>query len=418
VDILITADSPGWLAVNLGPSFSSPEFQQFRVLIRAVPGRQWLPEKRTWVIPDHQASVDILLETLHGLDAFRWNPSPTSKPLSEPTAEPPPPSPVRILAPTSIEWKSQYHQALDVRHYSPRTKAAYSGWIEKFHAFLGPVPLTSASETHINAFLTRLAVDENVAASTQNQALAALLFLFRHILFRPVGDLAQVVRAKKPPRLPVVLNRDEVRDVLRHLTGTNLLIVKLLYGTGLRITECLTLRVQDLDFDRSQILVRAGKGNKDRVTVLPVSLVPDLRSHLIRVQTLHRQDLSEGWGRVTLPTNLDTKYPSAATDWKWQWVFPQDRRWTSPETTKQGRHHTDESILQRAVHEAVLRCGITKHVTCHTFRHSFATHLLESGYDIRTVQALLGHTDLKTTMIYTHVLNRGPGAVRSPAEGL
>ena len=377
---------------------------RLRSLAPSLPGSLWHEDEQTWSIPRDKATV------LRLRSAFPRVPAPTAVPsVSRAVAVvPAPPSDLR----------ASYLEALQVRHYSPRTQQAYVTWFDRFAAFVAPRLLVHATETDINAFLTRLAVDDEVAASTQNQALAALLFLYRQVLGRPVGDLGNVIRSKKPRRLPVVLNRDELRDVLVHLTGTNLLLAKILYGTGLRIIECLSLRVQDLDFERHQVTVHGGKGDKDRVTMLPASLAPLLKDHLTRVRALHLSDLAEGWGRVELPGSLADKYPSAATDWTWQWVFPQDHRWTNPSTLQQGRHHMDESILQRAVHQAVLRSGITKRVSCHTFRHSFATQLLENGYDIRTVQELLGHSDLKTTMIYTHVLNKGPGGVRSPADGL
>ena len=263
-----------------------------------------------------------------------------------------------------------------------------------------------------------MAVKERVSASTQNQALSALLFLYRHVIGREVGDLGEVIRARKPTRLPVVMTRDEVKAVLANLTGDKWLMASLMYGAGLRLMECLRLRVQDIDFSRNEILVRDGKGAKDRVTMLPESLKIPLQDHLKKVKAIHERDLAEGWGRVQMPTALDRKYPNAPKDWRWQWVFPQENRWINPKTREQGRHHIDESLVQKAVRDAVAKAGLTKRATCHTFRHSFATHLLEGGYDIRTVQELLGHSDVKTTMIYTHVLNRGPAGVRSPVDGL
>jgi len=274
------------------------------------------------------------------------------------------------------------------------------------------------AEPEANAFLTHLAVNGEVAASTQNQALSALLFLYRHVIGHNLGSLDQVVRANRPKNLPVVLTRDEVREVLAHLPGDRRLIASLMYGSGLRLLESLRLRVQDLDFAKHQITVRRGKGAKDRVTMLPESLHSPLRDHLKRAHALHAEDLAAGWGAVPVPGALDRKYPSAPRDWRWQWVFPQEHRWRNPESGEQGRHHLDESLIQRAVRTAVLRARITKRATCHTFRHSFATHLLESGSDIRTIQELLGHTDVRTTMIYTHVLNRGPAGVRSPMDRL
>jgi integron integrase len=272
------------------------------------------------------------------------------------------------------------------------------------------------AEPEINAFLTYLAVKKNVSASTQNQALSALLFLYRHVLGREIGDLGEVIRARKPKRLPVVMTREEVKTVLSHLQGDKWLMASIMYGAGLRLMECLRLRVQDIDLAVNQIIVRDGKGFKDRVTMLPVIVKKPLQQHLKLVRKVHQRDLTDGYGQVLLPFALARKYPSSATDWCWQWVFPQERRWRNRNTGEQGRHHIDASIVQRAVKEAVARSGITKRASCHTFRHSFATHLLESGYDIRTVQELLGHKDVKTTMVYTHVLNRGPKGVQSPLD--
>jgi integron integrase len=273
-------------------------------------------------------------------------------------------------------------------------------------------------EPEINSYLTHLPVKEKVSASTQNQALSALLFLYRHVLGREVGDLGEVIRARKPTRLPVVMTREEVKSVLSNLTGDKLLMASLMYGAGLRLMECLRLRVQDIDFSRNEILVRDGKGAKDRITMLPESLKSPLQKHLQTVNVIHEKDLSEGWGKVLLPFALDRKYPNAPSEWRWQWIFPQENRWKNPKTGEEGRHHVDESLVQKAVRDAVVKAGLIKRATCHTFRHSFATHLLEGGYDIRTVQELLGHKDVSATMIYTHVLNRGPSGVRSPVDGL
>ena len=274
------------------------------------------------------------------------------------------------------------------------------------------------AEADINRFLTHLAVTERVSASTQNQALAALLFLYRQVIGCEVGDLGEVIRARKPERLPVVMAREEVKAVLANLTGDKWLIAAIMYGAGLRLMECLRLRVQDIDVSRNEILVRDGKGAKDRITMLPESVKTLLQGHLMKVNAVHQQDVADGWGRVQLPHALDRKYPNAPKDWRWQWVFPQEHRWVNTGTKEQGRHHLDESLVQKAVREAVAKAGLTKRATCHTFRHSFATHLLESGSDIRTVQELLGHRDVKTTMIYTQVLHRGPSGVRSPLDGM
>jgi len=274
------------------------------------------------------------------------------------------------------------------------------------------------AEPEINAFLTHLAVKERVSASTQNQALSAILFLYRHVLNRKIGDLGEVIRARKPKRLPVVMTRDEVKAVLANLTGDKRLMASLMYGAGLRLMECLRLRVQDVDFSRNEITVRDGKGAKDRLTMLPESLKKLLQDHLSKIKLIHEKDLTEGWGRVQMPNALDRKYPNAPADWRWQWVFPQENRWKNIKTGEQGRHHIHETILQRAVKEAVRKAGVVKHAGCHTLRHSFATHLLEAGYDIRTIQELMGHKDVATTMIYTHVLKKGAQGIRSPLDGL
>ena len=334
----------------------------------------------------------------------------------------PPASPRALHDPSGGNLKpkllDQLRQALRSRHYSRRTEQTYCHWVRRFIYFHHIRHPAEMAEPEINAFLTYLAVKGKVSASTQNQALSALLFLYRHVLGRQVGDLGQVIRARKPTRLPVVMTREEVKAVLASLTGDKRLMASLMYGAGLRLMECLRLRVQDIEFARHEILVRDGKGAKDRITMLPDSLKAPLQEHLEKVKAIHERDLTEGWGRVQMPTALDRKYPNAPTDWRWQWVFPQENRWMNPQTKEQGRHHIDESLLQKAVRGAVAKAKLTKRATCHTFRHSFATHLLEAGYDIRTVQELLGHSDVKTTMIYTHVLNRGPAAVRSPVDGL
>ena len=274
------------------------------------------------------------------------------------------------------------------------------------------------AEPEMNQFLTHLAVKEHVSASTQNQALSALLFLYRYVLNREIGDLGEVIRARKPIRVPIVMTREEVKAVLNHLTGDKWLMASLMYGAGLRLMECLRLRVQDVDFGRNEITIRDGKGAKDRMTMLPESLKSPLQDHLQKVKKIHKKDLAEGWGRVKMPDALDRKYPNAPSDWRWKWVFPQEKRWKNLKTGEEGRHHADESLVQKAVKDSVVKAGLIKRGTCHTFRHSFATHLLEGGYDIRTVQELLGHKDVKTTMIYTHVLNRGPTGVRSPVDTL
>lgn len=308
--------------------------------------------------------------------------------------------------------------AMRLRHLSPRTEDAYLNWMFRLYEYHGRRKPSELGAEHVAEFLSSLATERKVAASTQNQALAALLFLYRYVLKRDLGDLGEVVRARTPKRLPVVMGREEVKAVLKHLDGDKWLMASLMYGTGLRLKECLCLRVKDIDFGRNEITVRSGKGVKDRVTVLPESLKIPLQEHLAKVREIHEQDLADGWGRVQLPNALDRKYPNAPVEWRWQWVFPQKNRWKNRENGEEGRHHVDESILQKSFRRAVTKAGIVKRATCHTLRHSFATHVLESGYDIRTVQELLGHKDVRTTMIYTHVLNRGTKGVKSPVDDL
>jgi len=312
----------------------------------------------------------------------------------------------------------QVRYALRTRHYSKRTEDSYVAWIRRYIFFHNLRHPAEMAEAEVNQFLTHLAIKEKVSASTQNQALSALLFLYRYVLDRPLGQLGEVIRARKSKRLPVVLTRDEVKAIFRRLRGEQRLIAVLMYGTGMRLMECLRLRVKDVDFGSDEILIRQGKGDKDRRTMLPEKVKAPLRQHLERVKKVHARDLADGHGRVPLPYALNRKYPNASREWGWQFVFPQLKRWVNPKTGEQGRHHIDESIIQKAIKSAVRAAEISKLATSHSLRHSFATHLLEDGYDIRTIQDLLGHKDVKTTMIYTHVLNRGGRGVRSPADAL
>jgi integron integrase len=310
----------------------------------------------------------------------------------------------------------QVRDAIRRKHYSIRTEEAYVDWIRRFILFHGKRHPRDMGAPEIEAFLTHLAVEKHVSASTQNQAFSALLFLYREVLKIELDASINSVRAVKPKRLPTVLTRDEVRRVIARLSGLHQLIAQLLYGSGLRLLECLRLRVKDLDFSYRTITVRNGKGHQDRITILPDSLVAPLHEHLKYVKRLHEEDLAKGYGAVYLPDALAEKYPNAGREWSWQYVFPADRLSVDPRSGAIRRHHMDESTIQRAIHAAAKAAGIPKPVSPHTFRHSFATHLLESGYDIRTVQELLGHKDVKTTMIYTHVLQRGGLAVRSPLD--
>lgn len=310
----------------------------------------------------------------------------------------------------------QVRNLIRTKHFSLRSEQAYVGWIKRFILFHGKRHPRDMGGAEVEAFLSHLAVEGQVAASTQSQALSAILFLYREVLGIDLPWLGNVTRAKKPQRLPTVLTVAEVRRVLSCLEGTRLLMASLLYGSGMRLMECIRLRVKDVDFERSEILVRDGKGMKDRVTMLPASLVDGLRAHLMKMRELHHRDLAEGFGEVYLPFALDKKYPNAGREWGWQYVFPASKRSIDPRSGKERRHHMDEKILQRAVAQAAREAEMVKPVSCHTLRHSFATHLLQSGYDIRTVQELLGHADVSTTMIYTHVLNRGGRGVVSPLD--
>ncbi|MCA8947899.1 MAG: integron integrase [Planctomycetes bacterium] len=309
-------------------------------------------------------------------------------------------------------------RAIRVRHLSRRTEEAYLHWIRRFWLFTGRRDPARCGPTEVTAFLNHLAAVDRVAASTHGQALAAVLFLYRAVLERDLPWLADLVRVARPRRLPTVLSRSEVAAVLATMTGTPRLMATLLYGAGLRLLECCQLRVKDVDFDRNQLTIRGGKGDKDRATMLPARVQHELRAHLQRARALHEKDVAAGAGWVELPNALARKLPNAGREWPWQWVFPATRTYWHAESGQQRRHHLHETVLQKAVRDAAAAIGLSKRVTCHTFRHSFATHLLESGSDIRTIQQLLGHRSVATTMIYTHVLNRGPAGVASPVDSL
>ncbi|HEY8097961.1 MAG TPA: integron integrase [Methylobacter sp.] len=312
----------------------------------------------------------------------------------------------------------QVRDRIRVKHYSIRTETQYVQWIKRFILFHKKRHPQEMGTTEVEAFLTHLAVDGHVSASTQNQALSALLFLYKEVLGIDLPWLDNVVRAKQPQRLPVVLTRSEVREVLARMKGMHGLMANMLYGTGMRLMECVRLRVKDVDFERNEILIRDGKGGKDRVTMLPSSIATGLQAHLEQRRTLFKDDKRIGKANVFLPDALATKYPNAATEWCWQYVFPSGSFSVDPRSGAERRHHIDEKLLQRAMKKAVQVSGIAKPATPHTLRHSFATHLLEAGYDIRTVQELLGHNDVSTTMIYTHVLNKGGRGVLSPLDQL
>ena len=306
--------------------------------------------------------------------------------------------------------------SIRTRHYSPRTEETYVQWVRRFILFHGKRHPASMGADEVNAFVSSLATERRVSAATQNQALSAIIYLYRVVLDDPLPWIDDIVRAQRSQRTPVVLTPGEVRQVIDQMSGVSQLIVQLLYGSGLRLLECLQLRVKDVDFARLEVTVRDPKGRRDRVTTLPQRVEIGLRAHMERVRRVHDADLRKGYGSVALPTAIGMKFPNSDREWSWQWIFPARTRYVDEEAQTRRRHHFHESAVQRAVHAAAARAGITKRVTTHTFRHSFATHLLERGQDIRTVQELLGHRDVATTMIYTHVLRLGAKGVRSPLD--
>ncbi|WP_155312807.1 integron integrase [Desulfosarcina ovata] len=312
----------------------------------------------------------------------------------------------------------QVRNCIRRRHYSIRTEQTYVDWIKRYIYFHKKQHPEDMDENHITDFLNYLAVDRKVASSTQNQALCALVFLYRHVLKKDLPQFENLIHAKRPSKLPVVFTREEVRDILLQLEGVTWIMGQLLYGAGLRVMECVRLRIKDIDFGYRQITVRDGKGHKDRITMLPVIVVEPLKRHLEKTKKAHELDLEAGFGKVFLPYALERKYPHANKSWDWQYVFPASRRSIDPRSGAEQRHHLSEAVLQRAIKKAIKTNNISKPGSCHSMRHSFATHLLESGYDIRTVQELLGHKDVSTTMIYTHVLNKGGKGVQSPSDTL
>jgi integron integrase len=329
-----------------------------------------------------------------------------------------PPAPVPSQQPQQPRLLDQVRNVLRTKHYSYSTEKTYIYWIRQFIFFHNKQHPDILNEAHINTYLSHLAVKEHVSASTQNQALCAIVFLYKQVLHRELGDFGELVWAKKPKRIPVVFSRQEVSAILNQLQGIYRIMAVLLYGSGLRLMECLQLRVKDIDFEYNQISIRDAKGAKDRIVPLPQSIKEPLKVHLEQVRRLHDKDLKGGFGNVYLPDALEKKYPKAADTWGWQFVFPAHQISTDPISGVRRRHHLYATVLQKAVKTAIRKAGIVKHAGCHTFRHSFATHLLEDGYDIRTVQELLGHKSLETTMVYTHVLNKGGLAVKSPADRL
>ena len=317
-----------------------------------------------------------------------------------------------------IKLLDEVRYTIRTRHYSKRTEDSYIYWIKRYIYYHHKRHPEEMDAKDINKFLTHLAVKEKVSASTQNLALCAIVYLYKHILLKDIVELGELVWAKKPKRIPVVFSKSEVRAVLSKLTGVHRVMGMLLYGAGLRLTECLRLRVKDIDFEYKQINVRDGKGEKDRITVLPEKVIDPLKDQLKYVKVLFEKDMKENYATVYLPHALEKKYPNAVRELGWRYLFPSDKISVDPRSGISRRHHIHDSNLTKAVKEAIRKCGITKQASCHTFRHSFATHLLEEGYDIRTVQELLGHSNVNTTMIYTHVLNKGGMGVKSPADNL
>jgi integron integrase len=384
--------------------------------IKTFGGRRWYPKEKYWTVPHTEMALAELLALFAGEPI---EVDPTLRPVKDLDNREPPHGPENLHAMTlNSTLLDRLRLAIRTRHYSQRTEKTYVGWIRRFLLFHQHRDPAAMGEEDIGHFLSSLASNSRVSASTQNQALNAMLFLYRDVLGKKIGYVNGVVRAKRPRRLPVVLTRDEVRLILARLDGTEWIMTMLLYGAGLRLMECLRLRVKDIDFARNEIRIRAGKGDKDRVTMLPATVKDPLRRRLEQVKAQHEADIRNGYDGVSLPHALARKYPNAPKEWGWQWVFPASKLYQDRQSGEQRRHHLHESVLQRAVKEAVREAGISKPASCHTFRHSFATHLLEDRYDIRTIQELLGHQDVSTTMIYTHVLNRGGRGVDSPADRL
>ncbi|MCR5288786.1 MAG: integron integrase [Treponema sp.] len=393
-------------ATNFSVSFDGSFNQVLLNAIRSIPDRKWNSEAKIWLIPNTQPAIDLFLEHIYATGLFNIEDNIT---INEHLKH-------KDIKKIHIESElKKIEEALIVRHYSKNTIDRYKLWV-KDYLMIYYQDNKSLVGTTINEYLKILALKRKVSASTQNQALSALLFYFRFIQNTAVAELDSVIHAKKKTRIPVVFSREEVFRIINNLEGTKKLIAKLLYGTGMRLNEVLSLRVLDIDFACNEIIIRHGKGDKDRRVMLPKKLIRELTEQIKKVKTLHDKDVKEGWGEVYMPQALGAKYPHGCKELKWQWLFPQKNRWKNPETGKEGRWHLDETLIQRAVKQAILEAGINKNASCHTFRHSFATHLLEAGYDIRTIQELLGHSDVSTTMIYTHVLNRGCGGVISPLD--
>lgn len=404
MDILIKPYDENNFCVKLSAGFDKVLLNA----VKAVPGRRFDNEQKVWVCPNNLFAIEKLFSTLYATKLFNCNSELFIEKKKKESEN------IERINLTRILEKT--NSIMRTKNYSEHTRDHYIKWIESF--FIKYDCRKNLGQKQINEYLSYLAVKKNVSASTQNQALAALLFYFRFVEGYNPQQLESVIHAKNHPRLPVVFSRTEVLKVINNMEGSKQLAAQLLYGTGMRLNEVLCLRILDIDFERNEIIIRRGKGNKDRRVMLPQSLVPGVKAQIKRVKCIHEKDIADGWGEVLLPYVIANKYPSAAKELKWQWLFPQRNRWINKSTGKQGRYHLDSSLLQHAVKNAITAAGINKNASCHTFRHSFATHLLESGYDIRTVQELLGHNSVQTTMIYTHVLNKGPSGVISPLDRL
>jgi integron integrase len=399
------------------PERSAADIRQFLMEFSMQDGVQ------PWQVQQAEDSLvflhDTFLKTGFRLEKLRPL-GPTPVPLSH---HPQKPTDFRdrMLPQTELDARykklfDRHKSAMRVRHYSIRTERAYEQWIRRFLSFHNKKSVEKIGAKDIQAYLNYLAENRMIAAGTQNQALNAIVFFFREVLKRDPGDFSNFVRAKRPTRVPEVLTQSEVKSLLDALKGVNLLMAGLLYGAGLRLMECVRLRVKDIDFEMNRLTVRDGKGQKDRITMLPERFAPLLKEQLKQVRAIYEEDLKKGVAGVYIWPGLGRKYPNAAREWIWQYVFPSNRLSVDPRSRIVRRHHVHSSSLQKGVKNAALKAGLTKKVTCHTLRHSFATHLLENGYDIRTVQELMGHSDVSTTMIYTHVLNKPGLAVRSPLD--
>ena len=392
--IAVGADVPGRITVKF------PYSAEVVAKLRTIESRKWHSDGKYWSFPYSKSALNEILSALAGEEVGI---DPSLRTLA-------PPSPTELIL-------DRARHLIRVKHYSIRTEQSYLPWVKRYIDYHHDRDLREMGSPEIEAFLSHHALNRKESASTQNQAFNALLFLYKEVLRKDLDQSINAIRAKKPTRLPTVMTKGETMKVIAAVPPDYQLMIKLIYGSGLRLMECLRLRVKDIDFGNNQILVRDAKGMKDRVTVLPENLKTPMRQHLERVKLIHDKDVADGYGRVYLPHGLERKYPNAAIQWAWQYVFPAKNLSKDPRSNQIRRHHISENGVQRAVQTATLLAGLDKPVSVHSLRHSFATHLLEAGYDIRTVQELLGHKDVSTTMIYTHVLNRPGVTVKSPLDG-